>query len=63
VRLDSIGRARRGRDRAAQQDVVGEDEVGGELGANGGGVRLDVALALLGGELLEQPRLEPFVTV
>ena len=43
--------------------MVGEDEVGRKLGANRSGVRLDVALALLGRQLLEQPRLEPLVAV
>ena len=52
-----------GADRAAHQDVVREDEVGGQQLPQRGDVRLDVAAALLGGEVLEQPRLEPLVAV
>ena len=47
VRLDREARAARRADRAAEQDVVGEDEVGGELRAHRGRVQLDVALPLL----------------
>src|SRR5258705_7116442 len=38
-------------------------EIGRKLGPNGRGVGLDVALAFLGRQLLEQPRLEPLVAV
>ena len=43
-----------GADGRAEQDVVGEDEVGGELGPDGGGVGLDVAALLLVRPLLQQ---------
>ena len=63
VRLDRVRSTGSRRNRPAEQDVVGEDEVGRQLGANRSGVRLDVALTLLGRQLLEQPRLEPLVPV
>ena len=43
--------------------MVGEDEVGGQELAEGRGVRLDVALTLRGGEVLQQLRLEALVAV
>ena len=46
MRLDGVARAGRGAHRPAEQDVVGEDEVGRKLGPDGVGVRRDVALAL-----------------
>ena len=63
VRLDRVAQAARGADRAAEQDVVREHEVGRCELAQRGRVRLDVALALLEREVLEQPRLEPLVAV
>jgi hypothetical protein len=59
VRLDREAQAARGADRAAEEHVVREHEVGGRELAQHGRVRLDVALPLLGREVLEQPRLEP----
>ena len=63
VRLDRERRAGRGADRPAEQDVVREDEVGRQQLAQRRRVRLDVALALVAREVLEEPRLEPLVAV
>ena len=43
VRLDAEGRARAGADRTAHQDVIREDEVGGQQLLQRGDVRVDVA--------------------
>ncbi len=51
VGFHRIRRARGGGDRAAEQDVVREDEVSGKLGTDRGGVRLDEAIALLARQL------------
>ena len=48
VRLHGEARAARGGDRAAGDDVVREDEVGGKVLAERFRVRGDVSLALLG---------------
>src|ERR671937_242742 len=63
VRLDGVGRGGGRRDGPAQEDVVREDEVGRQLAADRGRVGVDVALAFSRGQVLEQPRLEPFVAV
>ena len=46
VRLDDVRRAGRGADGAAEQHVVGEDEVGRQERAHRRGVRLDVRVEL-----------------
>ena len=46
VRLHGVARAARGRDGPAEQNVVREDEVGGQMLAQGRRVRRDVALTL-----------------
>ena len=46
VRLDGERRAGGGADRAAEEDVVREDDVGGKQGADRGGVRLDPGVEL-----------------
>ena len=63
VRLDRVRRAGSRRHGPPEEDMVGKDEVGGKLGANSGGVRLDVATAFLSRQILEQTRLEPLVAV
>ena len=63
VRLDAKRLAERGADGAAHQDVVREHEVGREQLAQRRDVRVDVAPALVSGEVLQQPRLEPLVAV
>src|SRR5262249_48253762 len=63
VRLDCERSARGGPDWAAEQDVVCKDEVGRELGAHSRGIRLDVAVALGAGQVLQQPRLGPGIAV
>src|SRR5919201_1683637 len=63
VRLDGVGRGGGRRDGPAQEDVVREDEVGRQLAADRGRVGVDVALAFSRGQVLEKPRLEPFVAV
>jgi hypothetical protein len=63
VRLHSEWRAGRGGHGAAGQHVVREDEVGGELGADRRGVRLDVRRPLRIAEVLQVARLKPFVAV
>ncbi len=63
VRLHRVARTARGADRPAEEHVVREHEVGRQQFAHGGGVRLDVAVALLDREVLQQPRLEALVAV
>ncbi len=63
VRFDRVARTRRGGDRPAEQDVVREHEVGRQVLAQSCGVQLDIALTLGSREVLQQLRLEPFVTV
>ena len=63
VRLDRVARAARRADRATQQHVVGEDEVGREQLPHGRRVLLDVSLPLLARQLLEQARLVALVAV
>ena len=63
VRLDRVARTGRGGDRAAEQNVVREDEIGRQTLAQGRGVELDVALALGARQVREQTRVEPFVAV
>ena len=54
VRLDRVPGAGRRSDRPSEQDVVREDEVGRQVLAERGGVRLDVAFALARGQLRQQ---------
>ena len=63
VRLHGVARTRRRSDGSAEQDMVREDDVGRQQLAQRGGVRIDVARALLRGEVLQQLRLEPLVAV
>ena len=63
MRLDAERLSERGADGTAHQDVVREHEVGREQLAQRCDVRVDVAAALVGGEILQQPRLEPLVAV
>ena len=63
VRLDAEALAESGADRTAHQHVVREHEVGRKELAERPDVRLDIRAPLLGGEVLEQPRLEPLVAV
>ena len=53
----------RGADRPAQQDVVAEDEVGGQLLAQGGRVRLDPVVELGARALLDELDLVALVAV
>ena len=61
--LDRIGGPARGADRPAEQDVIREDDVGGQAFAQSRGIQLDVALALCARQVLQEPRLEPLVAV
>ena len=61
--LDGEARAGGRADRAAEQDVVREDEVGGKPLAHGGRVQLDEALALRPRQVLQEPSLEPLVAI
>ena len=63
VRLHAEALAARGADGPPMQDVVGEDEVGGQQLAQRCGVRIDVGVPLGLGELLQQARLEARVAV
>ena len=63
VRLHGVRRPRSCADGPARQDVVREDEIGGQQLPHRACVELDVALALGNGQVLELPRLEPFVPV
>ena len=63
VRLDRVARAARCADRPAEQHVVREHDVGRQQLPERSRVRLDVALPLLGGQVLQSGRLEPLVAV
>ena len=63
VRLHGVRRACRRADRTSRKDMVREDEVGRQQLPHGAGVELDVAIALRARQVLELPRLEPFVAV
>ena len=63
VCLDRVRRPARGADGPAEQDVVREDDVGGQALAESRGIQLDVALALVARQVLQQSRLEPLVAV
>ena len=63
VRLDAERRACCRADGGTHQDVVREDEVGGQQLAQRRGVRLDVRGALGAGEVLEELRAQSFVAV
>ena len=63
VRLDAERLPGGGADGAAEQDVVGEDQVGRQQLAERGRVRLDVRGLLCVGELLQQLRAQPLVAV
>ena len=63
VRLHPPARAGRGADRAAEQHVVREHEVGRQQLVHGARVRSDVGLALRVREVLQQTGLEPLVLV
>ena len=54
MRLDGVARAARAPDRAAEQDVVAEDEVGRQLLAHRRRVRLDPGVELVARAVLEQ---------
>ena len=63
VRLDRVARAARRRDGPAEQDMVGEDEVGRKVLAQRRRVRRHVALTLRNAQLREEAHLEPLVAV
>ena len=63
MRLHAEARPARSGDRSAEQHMVGEDEIGRQSRAQSRGVQLDEPLALRSRQVLEQSRLEPFVTV
>ena len=63
VRLDAVAAADGGADGAAEQHVVGEEQLGGRQRADRRRVRLDVAGALLSAEVLQQAGVEPAVFV
>ena len=61
--FDGVAHAGRRGDRPAEEDVVGEDEVGRQVAPQGGRVQLDVALTLGRGQLREPPCLQALVAV
>ena len=63
VRLDRVARAACGRHGPAEQNMVGEDEIGGQVLAKGLGVRVHVALALGGGQIGKAAHLESLVAI
>ena len=63
MRLDDVARTGRRSDRAAEEDVVDEDEVGGQLLPHGRRVRLDPAVELGAGAVLHPLHLVALVLV
>ena len=63
VRLDRERRSRRRSDRPAEEDVVGEDDVGRQVLAQRRGVRLDPALELLPRAVLDELHVVALVAV
>src|SRR5205085_11910598 len=63
VRLDPKADPARCATRRPEQNMIREHEVGGSKLTQRRGIRLDVRLPLLPGEVAEEPRLEPLVAV
>ena len=63
VRLHGVARSGRLAHRTAEQNVVAEDEIGGKLGSDGGGVRLHPRVKLRTRAVLQELHLVPFVAV
>ena len=63
VRLHDVARAGRGSDRPAEEHVVDEDEIGGQVLAQRGGIRLDPRVELGACALLNALHLVPLVLV
>jgi hypothetical protein len=63
MRLDGERKAARVSDRGAEQDVVREDHISGEVGADRGRVQGDIAVTFPAREVLEELRLDALIAV